>query len=116
MDLSESKRKTRDARAVHLAERLLAGTFGWLEGCRELSGLLRDEHRHDEPYVTVIVFESDTDHIPLPQERHLYAAEYLSRVDQELRESLMIYKEGLRAACIAIIKTNAADTRENGKE
>lgn len=101
---------------IVLATRVLSGEIDPLEGCRLIvrrqRGLSPTE-ASDPALLVLVGIESDTDHFPLPETRHLWAPEAL--VEQDEARSLFVEenKKYIFDACrelIARFSVATADT------
>jgi hypothetical protein len=92
---------------VAICEAILNEEIGVIAGSRILCGL---EHelvkreagtcfQRDEDFITFVAINSETDHLPVDDERANWSAEALQRKDVEIAKAETLYKEDAFAAC-----------------
>jgi hypothetical protein len=88
------------------AEDILNGQTGILEGVRELAYLSQRlaPVKTDADFSVFIALDSETDHLPVGEERKNWAASALSEKDEEIRRFENLYRERVFAACRELIK------------
>ena len=92
--------------AAALADRMLAGTENLIAGARELQRLGRwivPDTRVDKDFVVLLAFDSETDHLPVDEERKNWDPAALQRKDREIAEYEKKWSQRVRAACSSII-------------
>lgn len=92
--------------AVRIARSILDGSMQLLLGCRQMIGPIRRLGLdHQEPFITFIGVESETDSLPLESEdRKMWNAEALAREDKEIAR-YTTWAEGLVIpACHEVIR------------
>jgi hypothetical protein len=103
--------------AVSIARAILDGSTPLFLGCKQLCGPLhRLEVSDQEPFVTIIGVESETDAFPISlQDREMWNQQRLAEKDAELAAYLPKIQEQVDAACRAIIDRfgNSAYARGN---
>jgi hypothetical protein len=92
--------------AVRIASEILDGSTPVLLGCRRICGPV---HRlgidREEPFVTFIGVESETDHLPIdPEERKLWNTQVLVEKDKEIASATEWAKEMVLAASKAVVQ------------
>jgi hypothetical protein len=91
--------------AVSIARGILDGSIPLFLGCKQLCGPLhRLEVSAQEPFVTIIGVESETDAFPiLPQDRKMWNQQRLAEKDAKLAAYLPKIREPVLVACREII-------------
>jgi hypothetical protein len=95
----------RRRKVLDLATDILGGRIGLIEGSRALSHL-RHEVEVKEPDRDFLIFvgvDSETDHLPIGEERKSWDAEALAAKDQEIQEFEASVREDIMAACRNLI-------------
>ena len=92
--------------ALRIARDILDGSTPILLGCRRICGAI---HRlgidRDEPFVSFIGVESETDHLPIdPEERKLWNAQVLVEKDEEIARATEWAKDMVLAASRAVVQ------------
>jgi hypothetical protein len=98
-------RQFHEREAVELARRIVAGEVGVIAGSREMWRIGKNlvDTRVDQDFVVFVALDSETDSLPLEDERHLWDpaafAEQSRKVDEiEAEEQARVY-----TACRSII-------------
>jgi hypothetical protein len=92
--------------ATALADRMLAGTESLIAGARELQRLGRwivPDIGVDKDFVVFLAFDSETDHLPVDEERKNWDPAALQRKDREIAEYEKKWSPRVRAACSSIV-------------
>lgn len=94
------------AEVAKVAESILNGKTGIIEGARHLIALSYklDSVEHDTDFLTFAEIASETDHLPIGEERKWWAESALQEKDKEIRQVELYYKEKAFAACRALVK------------
>jgi hypothetical protein len=95
------------ARVVTICEDMLTGATSIIFGSRQLTWLrfevgLRDVER-DSDFETFVAIDSETDDLPVGQERANWAEYALARKDEEIRRAELLYKEVAFSACRSLV-------------
>ncbi len=102
-DLSSLEAKKKEALAV--AQDMLDGKKGVIEGARLLvnlrPGVTRDEF--DPYFLPFVAIASETDGLPVGEERKLWADYALEKKDKEIRQAEDSFREEALTACRALI-------------
>jgi hypothetical protein len=89
---------------VLIAQRVLSGGCGIVEGARQLSGLAhRLAAEHDPDFTFFIGVDSETDHLPLGDVRQRWAEDALRNKDEELRSLEGFFRADALNACQSLI-------------
>lgn len=89
---------------VAICEAVLREEVGVIVGARRLKGFGHELcGDHDEDFLGFVAIDSQTDHLPVDQERHNWGAGALERKDKEIAEAEALYKEEAFAACRKLI-------------
>ena len=100
-EYTEKKKKE----LVDVAQRMVAGTYDLIEGCREIVSL---RHEIDDPdnevFTPIRGIESDSDDYPKGSVRSHYQKDFLERLDKEETEYLSRTKSVIITSCEEIIK------------
>jgi hypothetical protein len=95
---------------VTIANAILNGETGIILGSRQLSSLryeLSDER--DPDFNIFIAIDSETDHLPVDNERENWSVEALKRKDVEIAEYEAYHKDQVIDACKKLIQRFAND-------
>jgi hypothetical protein len=89
-----------------IAAQMLAGNLGMIEGARLLAGLRHEvEVGEDDPdFLMFVAIESETDHLPVGQEREMWAPESLARKDLEISRAESYAREDAVEACRNLVR------------
>lgn len=90
---------------VKVAQAILNGTMDVIDGARMLHGLGHDVSADDlDPDFSIfVVIDSDTDHLPIGDERQLWSENALVEKDEEIRKIKAFYKDDVVQACTRLI-------------
>ena len=93
-------------RVAEIAAQMLTGNVGMIEGARLLGGLHHEvEVGEDDPdFLMFVAIDSETDHLPVGQERQLWAPESLARKDFELGRAEGLAREDAAEACRNLVR------------
>jgi len=93
--------KEKETEVVEIAEGILSGTVGVVEGSRRLSALRSSVTRedHDPDFLPFVGIDSESDHIPLGDVRRLWAPDALTKKDGELKSIEDHYRPFVEKAC-----------------
>ncbi len=91
---------------VRIAREIINGTIPILVGCQLICGPI---HRlgidREEPFLTLIGVESETDHLPIdPEERKLWDLQALVEKEKEIADVTEWARNRVLAACLAVIR------------
>jgi len=89
-----------------LAKQMLAGRLSYFEGAVEVWSLHSEVGGvgdHDPDFMAFLAIVSDTDHLPLPAQRHRWASSALERLAPEFKEVEEWAGTFAPAACKSII-------------
>jgi hypothetical protein len=90
---------------VAICEATLSGEMGVIAASRRLSGLgLTLFDGHDEDFVTFDGIDSETDHLPVDNERDNWSVEALEKKDKEIAKAEALYKDDAFAACKKLLE------------
>lgn len=92
-------------KVVLICEAMLGEEIGIIAGSRRLKSLgheLLDDH--DEDFLTFIAIDSQTDHLPVDQERQNWSKEALVVKDKEIAEAEAFHRDAAVAACKRLIE------------
>jgi hypothetical protein len=94
------------AKAITTAEEMIAGKTGIIAGSRMLSGLRfeLDVPEDDEDFLSFVAIDSETDDLPVGQEREFWSPEALKEKDVEIQRCEDIYRQSATEACESIIR------------
>ena len=92
-------------RVVEIANGVLVGQIGIIEGARELAHLrwkVTDDE-FDPDFLPFISVDSETDALPIGEERAYWASHALAEKDQEIKRAEDFYREKILAACQILV-------------
>jgi hypothetical protein len=104
MFLNSEEHERSQVELVSIAESVLNGDLGVILGSRRLRALERrvtDEF--DPDFFIFIHVDSETDHLPVDEERGNWSKEALERKDIEIAEAEALFKEPVVEGCRRII-------------
>ena len=87
--LNESERKARQT-LVTLAKAMINKDLSFFEGAPKILSLKDDIggiYDKDQDFDVFVVILSETDHLPLEQQKHLWSKEALAKLEIEFRET-----------------------------
>jgi hypothetical protein len=82
-----------------VAAAFVAGELDPLTACRRILGLVGDREHWDPDIVTIVGIDSETDHLPDPERRHLWDPAALREKDAEIDAYFKRAGPSLREAC-----------------
>ncbi len=93
-------------RVVAIAEAILAGRVGIIEGSRALGSLRHDvtDEPFDPDFITFVAIGSDTDHLPVGVVREKWADSALAKKDKEIKKAEDFYRESALNGCRVLIE------------
>jgi hypothetical protein len=103
-------------RVVEVASAMLRGEIGVIEGSRQLCRLRFScsSLDHDPDFIPFVGIDSDTDHLPVGEDRRHWAADALARKDIEIQDAEAFYRNHAIAGCERLLarfgSTSKADT------
>lgn len=105
MSLPEIIRAETRQKLVGIAQSMLDGKLGIIEGSRRLAGLWRGAGIEplDPDIVPFIGIDSETDHLPVGDIRGRWNAEALARKDREIAASEAHYRDYALSACSRLV-------------
>ena len=92
-------------RVVQVAEQILNQEIGLIEGARLLSRLRGEvtESQFDPDFTLFVGIDSETDALPVGDERQLWADSVLLEKDKEIKRLEDFYRDNVVAACKVLI-------------
>ena len=98
--MSESEQKV-----VQVAEAILSGTIGIIEGSRRLVTLrqLVTKEDFDKDFKIFVLIDSDSDHIPIGDARKQWAPQARKDKDKELEQIENWYRDSAEQGCKILI-------------
>jgi hypothetical protein len=91
-----------------VAEGMLSGKVGLVDGCRQLMKLSnRLDENSEGLFIPIVAVESETDDLPLGEARSVWSAEALARKDAEASTYLCQVREVVLEACEVLVKRYA---------
>jgi hypothetical protein len=104
VDMSTKPNQNIRRAAVITARDILNLKISMLDGCRQLQAMrCRSSELDGDWFLPIVVFESETDHLPGIQSRDQWAASSLVAADIELDEHIKCYGPSVRSVCYEII-------------
>jgi len=91
---------------VATARSMLSGELSFVEGAvqvRRLKSQVGGIGNHDTDFKAFVVIESETDHLPLEAQRHLWAPEALARLEPELERTQKWAESFAPEACAKLV-------------
>jgi hypothetical protein len=106
------------AQVIEIANKVLANQIGIIEGARELAHLRWQvtDDEFDPDFIPFVAVDSETDALPIGEERVYWASKVLVEKDQEIKEADDFYREKILAACRILIARFAYDVGDNLSE
>lgn len=90
---------------VAICEEILAGKIGIIAGSRSLVSLHFQLFEKDDSDFSVFrLIDSDTDHLPVDEERKNWSIKALERKDEEIKEHESFYEDMAFTACKELIE------------
>ena len=99
-DLTRSRRRE----LLDIAEAILRGDIGVILGSRRMQAFrfdLGDEF--DADFMTFVAVDSETDHLPVDDERRNWSDDALTRKDAEISEAEDFHRQEVFRACRQVI-------------
>jgi hypothetical protein len=92
--------------AVKVAENILSGKIGIIEGARELTAISYklDSVETETDFLVFIATASETDHLPVGKERQFWAKSALQEKDIEIKQAENYHKENIFSACRVLLE------------
>lgn len=99
-------------KVVEIAQDILSNKKGLIEGARLLVSLRPTvtSDAFDPDFIPFIALASETDDLPIGNEREFWASDALLRKDKEIQEVETAYRNKIFSACEAIIKRFEGNT------
>jgi len=93
-------------RMIEIAESILSGETGIIEGSRELASLSRgvEQALLQEDILTFVGIDSQTDHLPIGTQRTHWNAEALKNKDIEIAECEAFFREQAYTDCFSLLQ------------
>jgi hypothetical protein len=93
-------------KTIETAKAILEEKVGVIEGARLMQGLLwqAEDSEEDGDLLVFIGIDSETDDLPVGEERQHWSEEALKEKDIEIRRCEKLYREAAREACARIIE------------
>lgn len=89
---------------VLIAKSLLANDIGLIEASRKLVKLQYEANLENEEDLKIFwIIETETDHLPIGQQRTNVSHQRLIESDKEIKDCEEFYRDAVRTACINII-------------
>ena len=89
---------------VKTAQGVISGETGIILGCRRLQAYRFDlASEHDVDFMLFVGVDSQTDHLPVDEERQNWSSEALVRKDLEIAEAEKDFRDDVLSACHRII-------------
>jgi hypothetical protein len=85
-----------------IAGAVLSGSIDPLTACRRMLLLAGEAEREDPDFLTIVGIDSETDHLPAPEQRHLWDPDALVKKDLQIEEYFKHAGPRLRQACVHI--------------
>jgi Protein of unknown function (DUF2489) len=91
---------------VHIAREMLSGDIGVIEGARLVVALQPTVTRDslDPDFLPFAAICSETDNLPIGNQRDMWAPSALQQKDEERRQAEELYRPKAKAACRILIK------------
>ena len=99
-----------DTQVISIVSKMLEGQIGIIEGSRlltQLLGYLTDD-MDDEDFLIFLGNVSETDDLPVGQERQYWATWALAEKDKQILHAEELYREQALAGCRALLKRFSA--------
>ena len=104
MSDSDEYRESRRESLVETAKAVINGDIGIILGSRQIHAYRFDlADDLDDDFSLFIGVDSQTDHLPVDEERRNWSSEALSRKDLEIAEAEEFFKDDVLAACRKLI-------------
>jgi hypothetical protein len=94
------------AEAVKVAENILSGEVGIIEGARKLTAISYrlDSAETETDFLVFMATASETDYLPVGKERELWVKSALQEKDVEIMQAENYHKENILSACRVLIE------------
>jgi len=100
------------AEILEVCQGLLDDRIPLIEGCRRLASLRHEIGMSESAaFNTFLAVDSETDHLPFGEVRHLCSPEWLATVDRQIDDATRLYGECVRQAAGALLES--LQTQEN---
>ncbi len=98
--------KSQRAKAIATATEMITGKLGIIAGARILATLRFEVGvtEYDEDFLTFVAIDSETDDLPIGQQREHWATKALQEKDVEIKRCENLYQQNAIQACKNIIK------------
>ena len=105
-ELSATDRRALERQLLDIAQGVLAGRIGIIEGARLIMPLRPDldPENEDQDLLAITGIESQTDHLPLGPWRAEWSPEALRAKDEELAENEDFFREAMFRRCRSLIE------------
>jgi len=105
MSLPETIVASNRQKVASVAQGMLDGRVGIIEGSRQLASLA---HRigvedFDDDFITFVGIDSETDDLPVGDTRQHWAADALEKKDGEIAAAEALYRDAALAACKLLV-------------
>jgi hypothetical protein len=91
-------------KVVNTAENILSGKTGIIEGARILTAISHKLVETDTDFLVFIATASETDHLPVGEERGVWAKSALQEKNIEIKQAENYHKEKIFSACRIMIE------------
>lgn len=102
MDAENYQNRLRE-KTIVVCEELIRGEIGVIAASRELVSLFAHMNMDNPDFVFFKAVESETDHLPIGEERKNWNAEALKQKDIEISENELFYKNEMIETCQKVI-------------
>jgi len=91
---------------VEVAQAMLDGKLGILEGCQRLVGYRWDvdPEQEDRELLGILGIQSQTDHLPVGRAREHWSPEALRAKDTEIAENETFFRESALQCCLVLVE------------
>lgn len=105
MAMTDNSEGRDQAKVVEVAQAMLDGALGIIEGSRRLNDLRAalGIYHLDEDFVGFVAIDSDTDTLPVGEVRKLWNEEALVQKDREVEEAERLYRDGALENCRKLV-------------
>jgi hypothetical protein len=103
--MTTNLRSSDRAKIVEVAQAMLDGALGIIEGSRRLNDLREalGIHHLDEDFVGFVAIDSETDALPIGDVRKLWNEQRLVEKDREVQEAERLYRAGALEDCRKLV-------------
>lgn len=103
--------ETPEARITGIAQEMLSGEVGLVEGSRQLVQLFgRLDERGDELFTPIVVLESETEDLPLGEARLRWSEEALRRKEAAVGAYLREVQAEILEVCEALVRRYSGES------